>query len=42
LLCGLALTELILPQRISPAAVMRKWHALAAPPRAEARRTLKK
>ena len=42
LLRGLALTELILPQRISPAAVMRKWHALAAPLRAEARRTLKK
>jgi AcrR family transcriptional regulator len=42
LLRGLALTELILPQRMSPAAVMRKWHALAAPLRAEARRALKK
>jgi AcrR family transcriptional regulator len=31
LLRGLALTELVLPQRMSPAALMRKWHALAAP-----------
>jgi AcrR family transcriptional regulator len=42
LLRGLALTELILPQRLSPAAVMRKWHALAAPLLAEAHRSLKK
>ena len=35
LLRGLALTELILPQRVSPAAVMRKWHALVAPLLAE-------
>lgn len=42
LLRGLALTELILPQRMSPAAVMRKWHALAAPLLAQAHRTLKK
>ncbi len=34
LLRGMALTELILPQRMSPAALMRKWHALAAPIRA--------
>ena len=39
---GLALTELILPQRMSPVSVMRKWHALAAPLHAEARRALKK
>ncbi len=42
LLRGMALTELILPQRMSPAALMRKWHVLAAPLRAEAQRALKK
>ena len=42
LLRGMALTELILPQRMSPAAVMRKWHLLAAPLRAEAHRARKK
>jgi AcrR family transcriptional regulator len=31
LLRGMALTELILPQRLAPIALMRKWHALAAP-----------
>ena len=42
LLRGMALTELILPQRLSPTAMMRKWHALAAPLRAEVQRALKK
>jgi AcrR family transcriptional regulator len=42
LLRGMALTELILPQRMSPAAMMRKWHALAAPLRAQVQRALKK
>jgi len=39
LLRGIALTELILPQRMAPAAVMRKWRALAAPLRAQVQRT---
>jgi AcrR family transcriptional regulator len=38
LLRGMALTELILPQRMSPAVVMRKWRALAAPLLAETHR----
>lgn len=42
LLRGMALTELILPQRMAPAAVMRKWHALAAPLHTQAQRALKK
>jgi AcrR family transcriptional regulator len=31
LLRGMALTELILPQRLTPVVLMRKWNALAAP-----------
>ncbi|MBV8510609.1 MAG: TetR/AcrR family transcriptional regulator [Xanthobacteraceae bacterium] len=42
LLRGMALTELILPQRMAPAAVMRKWHTLAAPLRAQVQRIRKK
>jgi len=30
LLRGMALTEIILPQRLTPSPLMRKWHALAA------------
>jgi AcrR family transcriptional regulator len=30
LLRGMALTEIILPQRLAPGPLMRKWHALAA------------
>jgi AcrR family transcriptional regulator len=42
LLRGMALTELILPQRMSPATLMRKWHALAAPLRVAAQRVREK
>jgi AcrR family transcriptional regulator len=42
LLRGMALTELILPQRMSPAALMRKWHALAPPLLAATRHVRKK